>query len=160
MDQEILNTLLNDTFTFTLLKHRLRILKTNLLKNFFVDQSPAEQFSPEDLNWLNSLPSSFYQKFNKDNVYQIFEAIEAKVNTMPVLLIYIPFEGDNQTIYQIGTLLRKNFTDLSLFDTKFDPRLIAGCALSWKGIYKDYSLRAKIEEKKKEILEGFKRFLR
>ncbi len=160
MDQEILNTLLKDTFTQTSLKHRLRILKTTLLKKIFGSEAPNEQLSAEDLNWLNSLPASLYEKFNKDNVYQTFEQIETEVNSMPLLLVYLPFEANDQAISQVGGFIRKNFTNLSLFDIKFNPELIAGCALSWKGIYHDYSLKAKIEEKKGQILENFKKFLR
>lgn len=163
MTDDVLTIILKDTFTLALLKHRLRILKSNLLRNFFEPgayKKPNETISPQDLNWLNSLPPSLYQQFTKDNVYQIFEAIEAKVNSIPVLLIYLPFEADNQAIYQIGTFLQKNFDSLFLFDTKFNPALIAGCALSWKGVLRDYSLRARIEEKKAEIMTGFKKFLR
>lgn len=159
MNDDILNTLLKDTYTISLLKHRLRILKSNLLRKFFGGEAP-EQLSAQELDWLNSLPSSFYQKFNKDNVYQIFDALEVKINSMPVLLIYIPFEADNQAIYQIGMTLRKSFTTLSLFEIKINPALIAGCALSFQGIYRDYSIRAKIEEKKTAILESLKRFKR
>lgn len=79
---------------------------------------------------------------------------------MPVLLIYIAFEADDQTIYQIGMNLKKSFTSITLFDIKVNPALIAGCALSFGGIYRDYSLKAKIEDKKSEILESFKKFLR
>ncbi|MBI2338374.1 F0F1 ATP synthase subunit delta [Candidatus Daviesbacteria bacterium] len=160
MNDEILNTITKDTFTLTLLKHRLRILKSNLLKKIFGSEAPAEQLSVQEANWLSSLPASFYQKFNKDNVYQIFDAIETKINSMPVLLIYIAFEADDQTIYQIGMNLKKSFTSITLFDIKVNPALIAGCALSFGGIYRDYSLKAKIEDKKSEILESFKKFLR
>lgn len=160
MDQEILNTLLKDTFTLTLVKHRLRILKNNLLTKHFGSETPAEQLSNEDQNWLNSLPPAFFQKFTKDNVYQIFEQIEAKINSMPLLLIYLPFEATDQAVFQIGSFIRQNFTSLSLFDIKFNPNLIAGCALSFRGIYRDYSLKAKIEERKSQILESFRKFLR
>lgn len=34
---------------------------------------------------------------------------------------------------------------------KIDPDLIGGAALAWDGQYKDYSLKARFEEKKKEL---------
>lgn len=160
MSETILNTLLQDTFTQTSLKHKLKILKISLLKEFFGSEGDTEGLSDEDINWLKSLSPSFYQQFNKDNVYDIFKQVEDKLENTPVLLIYVPFEATEQAIYQIGTILRKNFNGLYLFDTKLDPSLIAGCALSWKGVYRDYSLKARIEEKKGEILSSFKKYLR
>lgn len=160
MDQEILNKLLENTFTATLLKHRLRILKTILLKNLFGGEAQTEQLVPRDMDWLNSLSPAFVQQFNKDNVYQIFNDIEAKLKSIPVLIIYLPFDANDQTIYQIGSFIRKTFNNLYLFDNKFNPELIAGCALSWKGHYQDYSLKAKLTEKKEQILENFRKFLK
>ncbi len=34
---------------------------------------------------------------------------------------------------------------------KVDPSLIGGAALAWNGQYKDYSLKARFEEHKKEL---------
>lgn len=157
---EILNTILKDTYTLTQLKHRLNILKSYLLNSFFSSGTQNEALSSPDLNWLKSLPPTFYQQFTKDNVYKIFADLESKINQFQPLIIYLTFEPDDAAISQIGAFARKTFKDLLLLDTKFDPNLIAGAALVWKGIYKDYSLRAKIEERKTEMLESFKKFLR
>lgn len=160
MDQEILNTILKDTYTLTQFKHRLHILKANLLKTFFGSEEESLPLSPEDLSWLKSLPDSFYQKFNKDNVYRIFSDLEQEAIKLSILTIYFAFEPDEPTINRIGLFARKTFTSPLLLDIKLDLNLIAGTALSWKGILRDYSLRAKIKERKGEILENFKRFLR
>lgn len=160
MDQEILNTILKDTYSMAVLKHRLRLLKSNLLKTFFGKSAEDTPASPADLNWLNSLPNEFYQKFNKDNVYQIFSEIEKTMTKFATLTIYLTFEPDAVSLGQIGTYCRQSFNlPFLMLDTKLDPTLIAGTAIVWKGVLKDYSLRAKIENRKAEIAEGFKRFL-
>ncbi len=157
MDQ-ILNDILKDTYTLTQLHTRLRSLKAVLLKQFF--GGDLEQ-SAEELNWLSSLPKSFYEQFSKDNVYEIFEQMDKTIPTLPTLIIYITFEPNQEAIFQMGSYARKtNEAPLLLLDIKLNPTLIAGCSLSWKGRQKDYSLKAKLEEKKPEILESFKRFLR
>ncbi|MDP3733366.1 MAG: hypothetical protein Q8Q91_02375 [Candidatus Daviesbacteria bacterium] len=156
----LLNTILKDTFSTNLLKHRLRILKTNLLKTFFGSQTEELFLSAEDMNWLKSIPLPLYQQFNKDNVYQIFSNLETEISKLKILTIYLTFEPDEITLGQIGAFARKTFDPALLLDIKLNPNLIAGTAFVWKGIYKDYSLHAKIEEKKPEILEGFKKFLR
>lgn len=155
---DILNIILKDTFSLTLFKHRVKLLKSNLLKTFFGGESVPP--TPSDLNWLKSLPMSFYQNFNKDNVYQIFSELDQNCTKLPTLTIYLTFEPDETTIASIGTFARNTFGLPLMLDIKYDPRLITGAALSWKGVYKDYSLRAKIEERKGEILQNFKKFLR
>lgn len=157
---DILNTILKDTFSLSLLKHRLNILKTNLIKTFFGSNTEELSLSAEDLNWLKSLPLSFYQQFNKDNVYKIFSDLETEIVKLKVLTMHLTFEPDEATLGQIGIFARKTFDPILLLDIKLNPSLIAGTALVWKGTYRDYSLLAKIEEKKPEILEGFKKFLR
>lgn len=154
-----LSTILNNTFTLTQLKHRVRILKSYLLKALFGGE--IEPLSTADLNWLKSLPTPFYQQFNKDNTYQILAELENNIQKIIPLIIYLPFETDDQAILNISIFVRQTFNQPSLvLDIKYDPNLIAGCALSWKGVYKDYSLRARIEERKGETLESFKKFLR
>lgn len=155
----ILNTILKDTYTLILLQHRLRILKSYLISQLFGANGQA--LPAEDLTWLKSLPPNFYQQFTKDNIYQLFLEGENQLQKIPALIIYLPFEVDDQAQSSLGEAVRKTFAKADLvLDIKYDPALIAGCALVWKGVYKDYSLRAKIEEKKGEVLENFKKFLR
>lgn len=155
----ILETILKNTYTLTLLKHRLRILKSYLLNQLFGANGQA--LAAPDLAWLKSLPANFYQQFTKDNVYQIFAVGENYLNQIEPLILYLPFEVDDQAQVLLGESVRQTFSKPGMvLDIKYDPTLIAGCALVWKGVYKDYSLRAKIDQKKEEILEGFKKFLR
>lgn len=159
----ILTTILKDTYTVTALKSRLNVLKSYLSQHFFgAQQQQAETANMEqkDLAWLKSLSSEFFQNFNKDNMYNIFAELEKGINELKTLTIYLTFEPDDASLASIGSFARKLFGNYLLLDTKFDPNLIAGAALVWKGIYKDYSLRSKIEQKKTEILDSFKQYLR
>lgn len=160
MADEIFDIILKDTYSLSQLKHRLRILKSNLLKTFFGSESENIPLSAQDLDFLKSLPENFYEKFNKDNVYQKFTELDQKINTLDILTMYLPFETDEATVNQISLFARKTFRPTLILDIKLDPNLIAGTSLVWKGIMRDYSLRAKIQEKKGEILQGFKRFLK
>ncbi|MBI2086003.1 hypothetical protein HYT74_01545 [Candidatus Daviesbacteria bacterium] len=155
---DTLAVILKDTYSLSQLKHRLRILKSSLLRAFFGGENLS--FTPEQLSWLKSLPTEFYQKFNKDNVYQIFTEIDKEMGKLKTLTMYLTFEPDEMTLAQLGTYIRTNFGPNFLLDIKLKPDLIAGPALVWKGIYKDYSLKAKLESKNTEILQEFKKFLR
>jgi len=156
---EIVTTILKDTYSLSQLRHRLNVLRAYFLTKFF-GSTVSESLSKKDSSWLESLPPIFYEQFNKDNVYQIFAAIEKEVNKLPVLTIYLAFEADDTSLQQIGNFVRTTLNLCLLLDPKLDPKLIAGAALSWKGVYKDYSLRARIEERKTEILRDLKKYLR
>lgn len=157
---DTLATILKDTYSLTQLKHRARILKSTILNAIFNNNQPPT-YPPSDLNWLKSLPQDFYQKFNKDNVYNIFTELEQKTTKLNTLTIYLSFEPDETALTQIGTYSRKLFGfPTLLLDIKINPNLIAGTALVWKGILRDYSLKAQIEAKKGDILQEFKKFLR
>ncbi len=158
---EILNTILKDTYSLSSLKHRLRVLKANLLQEFFAGTTENTPLMTSDLNWLKSLPAGFRQKFTKDNVYEIFSTLEKNITNLKILTMYLTFEPDETTLPQLGTAARTTFSLPSLLlDIKINPNLIAGTALSWKGRMRDYSLKAKLEEKRPEIAQEFKRFLR
>ena len=71
----ILNTILKDSYTLTQLKHRLAVLKADLLQNLYGNQM-NQKFEAQDVNWLKSLPANFYQSFNKDNTTTLFSDLE------------------------------------------------------------------------------------
>lgn len=158
MDQ-ILNTILNNTYTLPELKHRINILRTYLAKKFF-GAYEDQPLSPEDQNWINNLPTELLESFNKTNLYEILKTVEEKAFDTQVLTLYLPFEATGQTVKLIADKTRGILHRPVLLEIRYDSVLIAGLALSLNGIYKDYSLRAKIEERKAEILGSFKKFLR
>ena len=156
---DLLTIILKDTYTLPQFKKRLKILEAYFQQKFFHAVQNAD-ITPEDTEWFNSLPKSFLGKINKDNFSENLNSLTDKINTMPILVIYLAFEADDQLLDQIGAKARSNFGPNLLLDIKYNSTLIAGCALSWKGIYKDYSLHEKIEERRLAILQNFKKFLR
>lgn len=154
------DTILKDTFTLLQLRHRLRVLKSHLLKALFgMDKTPP--FDQKDLGWLSTLPQSFFQNFSKDNVYKIFDELEKYLANLPTLIIYLPIEASENISLQIGSYARQAFQNPKIIlDTKYDPALIAGAALVWRGMYRDYSLRSRVEARKEELLAGFKKYLK
>lgn len=155
---DVLNTILENTYSLTSLKHRLRVLKSYLSSQIFQGES-KEEFAASDSTWLSSFSPSFFQQFSKENISEIFSELESKISKLKILTMYLPFDSDEQTLIQVGEKTRRTFENLIVLDIRFDPNLIAGCALSWNGVYKDYSLRSQIETHKNEVLESFKKFL-
>lgn len=112
-------------------------------------------------DWLNSLDEKFYARFTKENFYKQLQELETQTKKISPLIVYLAFEpgeGENQ---QLSTWVRQIFGNPQLvIDVKYNPDLIAGCALVWKGVYKDYSLKKKIEDQKEQILAIFRKFHR
>ena len=156
---DILSTILNNTYTLTQLNRRILVLKTFLEQQFFASQPPQALPSQPD-PYLKTLPPDLLTKFNKDNLSTIFKDLEEEIQKIQALTLYLTFDPDETTIVSIGEFVRRTFASLILLDIKYDPNLIAGAAIVWEGIYRDYSLRSKIEEKKTEVLQSFKQFLR
>lgn len=152
---QIYSQILSQTYTLLELQRRLRILRTDCLNRLFSGSAPLET-SYRDQQWVKSLGEGFLTQFKQDNVYKIFDLLQAKADKNPILVIYIPFEMPPQEADRLGVFLRQNYGNISLFDVKFDPYLIAGASLVWRGVYKDYSLRRRIEDRKEEILVSFK----
>lgn len=154
---DILNIILINTYSLSQLKHRVSRLKSYLEKQIFGSTTPID---PPLLDWIKTLPPNFLANFNKDNLQANFDEIQKKIASLEILTIYLTFDPDEQTLSLLGEQVRKNFGRIVLLDIKYDPNLIAGAALVWKGVYKDYSLRSKINERKGEILSSFQQFLR
>lgn len=151
-------TLLQNTYTLQHLKHRLKILKIYFSQVFF--KASQESLNEGDNLWVNSLPKDFIVSFSKDNCLNRLGELENEINQLQTLILYLPFEVTAEALEKIGQKARILFNPSLVLDIKYNPSLLAGCALVWKGIYKDYSLKAMIEARKMEILESFKKFLR
>ena len=157
--ENILTIILKNTYSIAQLKHRLSLLKNHLLKTLFASKQELILTESES-NWLNSLPKDFLSQFNQNNIYKIFEDLEKQITSLKPLIIYLTFEPDDNTLSQIGEQARKVFGRIILLDIKYNPGLIAGASFVWNGLSRDYSLKAKVEERKIVILDSFKKFLR
>lgn len=113
----------------------------------------------EELEWLNSYGVQFLNLFQKETFYQSFSQIDKMVSELQTLTIYLAFSANPESEKQIGSWLRDNLSTEIVMDVKLDPSLIGGCAFIWKGVYRDYSLRSKIQTNRAQILTSFKTFM-
>ncbi len=158
MEDKILNHILNNTYTFNDLQHRLRVIKAKLTSQFFNSPFKNEDFQKVDIDWLESLDQIFLQLFTKENFNLIFENIEERLKTIDLLTVYLAFEMGGIEIQRFGQFIRLKTRKNLLIEIKYDPNLIAGCALVWQGIYKDFSLKNTLKQQQSEIIAGFKTF--
>jgi len=160
MDNNLLNIILETTYTLSQYKKRVKVLNSYLSGKFFQAIKNTENLNLEESKWLENLPKEFLDSFNKDNLSTLMTNLNSQIDKTPILTLYLPFEAQDEVLDQIGQKVRNTFGANFLIDIKYNPSLIAGCGLSWKGIYKDYSLHQKITERRLPILQSFKKFLR
>jgi hypothetical protein len=161
MEEELFKAILTNTYTARKLQKRVRVLKMYMLGKIYnstiqpLDESEME----EEKAWFESINFNFVSEITKDNVYQIFASLEARIKSIPLLTVYVAFDMPQEEITRLGKALRQVYGEQFLFDIKFDPNVIGGAAFVWNGVYRDFSVRSMIESRKKEILSEFRTFV-
>lgn len=164
MSNKILDEILANTYTQSQAVKRLHTLKDLVVVKLFHTQAKENLKSvtlplpahDQQTSWITSLDPKIYEYFDRKNVYNLFTELEEAINKITPLTIYLPFEIPEETVASIGQSLRKTYGKNFLMDIKIDPSLIAGSALVWKGVYKEYSIKQRVEENKAQILKMMK----
>ena len=152
----MIDTFLANTYSTQQIRKRLQALKTALASRFF--GGTEESILLEEKNWLETLPQSFFQQFSESKMNDQLAQLEKELQGLATIIIYIAFEISEAEINALGVWIKKNIHPQRIFEIKIDPNVIGGCAFSWKGLYKDYSLRSKIELHREDILTDIKNF--
>ncbi len=77
-----------------------------------------------------------------------YNAARDEIKAIEPLYFYLPFELPEEEILKISSKLRRDYGKQFLIETRVDPQLLGGCALSYKGVYKDYSLKDRLNKTK------------
>ncbi len=125
-----------------------------IIKNSYTKSEAWTQLEEERLS---------IQKNGKDDV---LSKVEQEIDQVPELVIFTAGELSEEQKKEVGQKARELFgrnlpagRQGIFLDFKVNPALLAGAAVSFGGEYRDYSLKAKFEEKKEEIQEIYKKFL-
>lgn len=156
MEDKISTQFLANTFTYTDALRRSSLLKQYLINRLFtISTIPLEMYE-KDAAWITGLTPEFHSFFNQQNVYKLLEGLEQKIKQMEYVTLYVAFEIPYHEVIRIGRFLRENYGPNFLMELKLDPNIIGGCTLVKNGVYKDFSVRQKIQDNKAKILEVFK----
>lgn len=155
----LLEKILENTYTLDVLKKRVKALKQKVNIELFNLKIDAKHQDTEYAAWLNSLGKDFFKVFTREDFQQVFEALDKQISEIQPLVIYFSFDPGPSQIILIGGLLRQDLGKNFIYDIKLDYSLLGGCAFVWKGIYKDYSIKAKLALNREKILESFRNFL-
>lgn len=176
INSQILDQILKTTYTKKQVIRRFRLIR-DFLNLVFFDLKPGTDFKQalalfeqnllnqknssesKELFFLENLGESFFKLFNPETFHLELEQLQKSVLSVKTVTLYLPFEIPDVEIDKLGMWFKKNLGNNILFEIIFDPGLIGGAALSFNGVFKDYSLKQKIAENKQDIeklLTGFK----
>lgn len=172
MEQKILDELLKDTFTLEVLRKRYQALKGKIEGDIYHQKGESRGMNHESGDMedgkkretedgLEGFDKSLLREIKSSDYTRVSEYIENFIRNLEALSIYFVFVPDEKQIKEVGNWLRQNLKNPRLiFQVKVDPALIGGCAIAYKGVYKDYSLRSKISANKSRLIEEFRKYFR
>jgi hypothetical protein len=109
----------------------------------------------------DSFDSSLLESIKNDDFVKLNAYIENFIKSAQSLSVYLVFSLEKEQLKEIGEWMRTNLKNPRLvFDIKVDAALIGGCAIAYKGVYKDYSLRAKITANKEKLIHEFREYFK
>lgn len=167
-----IQTLLKDqifatTYTKPVLLRKLRILKE--LINYKVFKAPQadghlllEHFRQQsslyqEQSWLEKfLP--LIEQITASNIDPIIQTLENLSQSVQMIILYTPFSMPEDYQEKVGSWIKQNLGSNFFIDLSVDPELIGGCAISYKGIYRDESLSALIKRQETDIIASLKEF--
>jgi hypothetical protein len=82
---------------------------------------------------------------SNSEIMSYFAMIQEIITAMPVVTITMAIEPPEETLQAMSEWFLLNTNQQVLFDIRVDPKLIAGITLTFKGKYKDFSIRQMVE---------------
>lgn len=161
MEEKFLEEILKDTYTLESFKKRVMALKLRIEKKIFRSSEIGKSNLYQAEGWAENFDKKILDEVTPDNFREVFERIDTFISGSTTLSIYFVFIPDEEQLKDVGEWLRKSLKNPKLiFGVKTDPNLIGGCAIVYKGVYKDYSLKARIEANKEKLVGQFRGYLR
>ena len=156
--------LLNDFISFRLFRPegiQSKDLREQIMK-FFATHSKGSagelDVIAQEADWLNSLEESFFARFTKENFNVAFDSLEKELSNAVPVILYLPFFMPEVRQLEVGKWFKDNIGPHMLFETNFNPNLVGGCAVSYRGEMRDYSILGKIDANKQLIINNLKSF--
>lgn len=158
--QDIFTAILKSTYTKSDFSHRVEILRTYLEIYMY---SPEEKITlssflknnivnEQDSAVLTSIGDKFLNFQSRESAHDLIMDLKIGLGNLPILTVYLPFKPEFAEIAKLGIWCRENIDANLLIDLRLERHVMGGCALVWKGVYRDYSLHYYIEKNRDKIL--------
>jgi F0F1-type ATP synthase delta subunit len=162
MSDKLLDIFLTQCFTPEQLARKVRVTKMVLECVYYkledTKSDTANRLSEclnvtvvtkEDAEFISTLLEKKY--LAEDMLYMQLKEVLIKAKDLPTITITSAIRLEPVQIASIGSWLRTNVSSDIMFRTMTDATFIGGCAISWRGAYKDFSIRNTLEQKRGEM---------
>lgn len=129
---------------------KLRALSASVSADLFGGEYHPDAAEAEFADWVKKTSQMVKENLDAKTAGDTFAAAEKTIKSAETVVLYLPFVLPAENIAEISAKIN------SLLEIKIDPSLIAGCAIAKNGVYKDYSVRARLSEKHEEISQILK----
>lgn len=159
----LLETILTNTYTKADLTHRTNLLREFLEYQYFTPHANsnfifllneffiAKNELRDEFNALMAWGQDFISLFTRENMYAGLKEISDGIAKLPTVTLFLPFIPPIYEVPKLCGWFRGNVGGDVLVDIKNNQELIGGCAVVWKGVYRDFSLRYYMSLRKEAI---------
>ncbi len=99
------------------------------------------------------------QNGKNSNVYEKFAKAEAEIRAIETLTLIVSAEIPDQELEKIYNQIKPLIKTPFLLDLRIEPGVLGGVAFVWQGKIKDYTIKAKLEEKRELIRATIRKVL-
>lgn len=138
----------------------LKLLKSFLESKFFNSPFRTEDLTDREQTLITAIKQEkVLESITKDRLTDFLKELQAETEKINILVIFTAVALNEESTDEVVKKVRLMISNQILVDFRLDPTLVAGCALIWKGVYKDYSLKSRIEQNREQILSQFKSYI-
>lgn len=128
------------------LSYEIDVLLGSLFKKHSFDQSLKSVSSVASDEIREALVKNNIKLSDRQTIKDYLVGLRDKIHNFKTIKIFLAFQPSEVTIDNIFTFVLKNFGFGFILDIKEDRTIFGGAIISFRGKYKDYSLRKAIEE--------------
>jgi F0F1-type ATP synthase delta subunit len=88
-----------------------------------------------------------------NQLHMFFDQAHKQIMNIPRLQIQIAIEANDSLITAIYSWVKREVHDVVFLELITKPALIGGCVIVYEGMYKDYSVKYKLESDPKKVFE-------
>ena len=158
----VLEHLSQHTFTTTDLHRRLRLMQQCLEVVLYDEpeqmrllaapkrreRALEEIASAADTKVLMSLGEQIWDGFTTATVVARMKSLREEVETLPVMMLYIPVPFGDEQLKPLATWARREVAPSLMFEIEVDPAVVGGCAFVYNDTHYDWSLHWQMKNKR------------
>lgn len=96
---------------------------------------------------LSLLEKYHITKTDSHLVQQFLQLLKEEIQKLPVVTLSIAFEPNDHTIASISDFFMLRIKRVVLLEIIVNEKIIGGTIITYKGVYKDYSVKKKLEDR-------------